>query len=743
MLKLIKYLKKSVIPIIFIIILLIIQAFTDLSLPQYTSKIINVGIQQGGIENIVPIVIRESTFDKILLFIDEEEQLILKNSYIKLEKELLTSEGYNKYLKKYPLIKKENIYKLKSINKDNLQKLNSLLLKPILLINGINSNNELKEKILKYLNNNEKTDIFTIIELLPSEQKQLIIKELDKNIGNLPESILEQMAIEFIKREYEIISVNVNEMQIRYILTTGLIMLLISLGSAGAAILISLIGSRVAAKIAQNLRHKVFTKVISFSEAEFKKFSTSSLITRTTNDIQHIQMVIVMILRNVIYAPIMGIGGIIKVLHTDVSMTWVIGLGVFIISLIVFLLFLVAFPKFKLIQKLIDRLNLVSREILSGIPVIRAFSTEKYEEKRFDKANIDLMKIQLFVNRTMGLMMPLMTFIMSGISLLIVWVGAHNIDSGTIQVGDMMAFLQYAMQIMMAFLMISIVSIMIPRASVSMGRIDEVLRTKNVINDPEIPETFDKTKRGYIEFKNVSFCYPDADENVLTDINFVARSGEITAFIGSTGSGKSTIINLIPRFYDVTSGEILIDGVDIRKVNLQELRSKIGYVPQKGILFSGTIESNIKFGNKKITDKEMQKAAEIAQAKEFIMRKKEKFDYKIAQGGTNVSGGQKQRLSIARAVAKNPDIFIFDDSFSALDFKTDATLRTALKKELKNKTVIIVTQRISNVLHADQIIVLENGKIVGKGKHTEILKNCQVYREIASSQLSKEELSNA
>jgi ATP-binding cassette subfamily B protein len=568
------------------------------------------------------------------------------------------------------------------------------------------------------------------------------MNEMNNKMGNLPESIIEQSAIEVVKKEYSIIGINVNRVQIDYILTTGAIMLLISLVSMIAAITVGLLGARVAAKVAQSLRGKVFKKIISFSETEFKKFSTASLITRTTNDIQQVQMVIVMMLRIVIYAPIMGIGGVMKVLSTNTSMGWIIGIAVACISVIVLTLFFVVIPKFKLLQKLVDKLNLVSREILSGIPVIRAFSTQKYEEKRFDKSNVELMKTNLFVNRVMSLMMPLMMFVMNSVAILIVWVGAHAINDGNMQVGDMMAFIQYMMQIMISFLMISMISIILPRASVSMNRIDEVLVSENVINDPETIIPFVKNKKGYVEFKNVSFKYPDADENILTDISFVARPGETTAFIGSTGSGKSTIVNLIPRFYDITEGSILVDGVDIRNVSQHDLRLKIGFVPQKGILFTGTISSNIKFGNKKISDEKMRKAAEMAQASEFILAKKEKFNYAIAQGGTNVSGGQKQRLSIARAIAKDPDIFIFDDSFSALDFKTDATLRATLNKELKNKTILIVTQRISTILNANQIIVLDKGKIVGKGTHKELLKDCEVYREIAASQLTKEELTN-
>lgn len=557
----------------------------------------------------------------------------------------------------------------------------------------------------------------------------------------MPDSIIEQIAIQEIKSEYEDIGINMENYQINYILMTGLQMLGIALISMTTAVIIMLLSSKVAAKLGATLREKIYKKVLTFSSKEIRQFSTASLITRSTNDIQQIQMLMSMLFRVVVYAPIIGFGGFFKVLNnSDGSMAWIIGVAIFAILVIVMTLFIVAMPKFKKLQDLIDKLNMVSREILTGLPVIRAFNKEKDEEKRFTDANRDLMKSNMFVNKAMSLMMPTLMLVMNGISLLIIWVGGHGVDQGIMKVGDMMAFIQYTMQIVMSFLMISMISIMLPRASVSAKRINEVLETEPDIKDISNPKKFDKNKKGLVEFKNVSFKYPDADEELLTDINFTAKPGETTAIIGNTGSGKSTIINLIPRFYDVTAGELLIDGVNIKEVSQKDLRDIIGFVPQKGILFSGTIESNIKYSNEDMSDERMKEAAEIAQAIEFIEAKPEQYDSEIAQGGNNVSGGQKQRLSIARAIAKDPEIFVFDDSFSALDYKTDSKLREALKEKTENKTVIIVAQRINTILNADQIIVLEDGKVVGKGTHKELMQKCETYRQIALSQLSKEEL---
>lgn len=752
MFKLIKYLKNSVVPIIIIIGLLIVQAVCDLSLPDYTSNIVNVGIQQGGVEKVTPEVIRKSQLEKLELFISEEDRIEIKSNYTLLDKDSLSDEEYNKYVKKYPSLENEGVYKLttKKKDKETIEKLNGIFARPMLVVQGFESDSEeskaMKAAIIAEFPPNmgidENADILEVMSQLPQEQRDTMMKDIDKNFENLPNTMIDQAAISYVKNEYNNIGLNIDKMQTNYLLYTGGLMILIALLSMAATVTVGFIGARVAANLGKNLRSKVFSKVIGFSNAELDKFSTASLITRSTNDIQQIQMLMVMLLRVVFYAPILGIGGVIKVLNTETSMAWIIVVAVVAISAVVIVLFTVVMPRFKRVQKLVDRINLVTREILTGMMVIRAFSTERHEEKRFDKANNDLTKNNLFVNRTMALMMPTMMLIMNGITILIVWNGSHSIDAGTMQVGDMMAFIQYTMQIIMAFLMISMVSVMLPRATVSAGRIDEVLSTEYVVKDPVAPIKFEEDKKGFLKFNNVSFKYPNAEENVLSNITFTAMPGETTAFIGSTGSGKSTLINLVPRFYDVTEGEILLDGIDIRKVSQHDLREKIGYVPQKGVLFSGTIESNLKYSGKSITDEDMIKAAEIAQATDFIKGTKENYNTEISQGGTNVSGGQKQRLSIARAIAKKPEVYIFDDSFSALDFKTDAALRKALKKETLNSTVLIVAQRISTILHAEQIIVLEEGRIAGIGTHNELMKTCDVYKQIALSQLSKEELAN-
>ena len=568
-----------------------------------------------------------------------------------------------------------------------------------------------------------------------------MLETVNEKLDNMQNSILEQAAIQQVKKEYKAIGIDTDNLQNKYIIISGLKMLGISFIIMASAISIMCLSARVAAKLAKTLREKTFKKVLKFSNKEFSEYSTASLITRSTNDIQQIQGLIAILFRVLVYAPIIGIGGFLRVLsQSDNSMAWIIGVAILAILFVVATLFIIAMPRFKKLQELIDKLNLVAREILTGLPVIRAFNTEKKEEKRFDKANVDLTKTNLFVNRAMSFMMPTLMLIMNAISLLIVWVGAHGIDNGTMQVGNMMAFIQYTMQIVMSFLMISMVSIMLPRASVSANRINEILETEEAIQESKEPKKLDASKKGLVEFKNVSFRYPDSDEEVLSDITFTAKPGETTAIIGSTGSGKSTIVNLIPRFYDITSGNLLIDGVDIKEISNKDLRKIVGFVPQKGILFSGTIESNIKYGNPNMSDEQMIEAAQIAQATEFIDSKPEKYKEPIAQGGSNVSGGQKQRLSIARAIAIDPEILVFDDSFSALDFKTDSTLRAELAKKTKDKTVIIVAQRINTILNADQIIVLEDGKIVGKGTHEELIKNNETYKQIALSQLSEEEL---
>ena len=610
------------------------------------------------------------------------------------------------------------IYELNTEDEDKINDLNAIFGKPMLIVSGLNEDSDqtkvMKEKLLANMPPQmikaANGDVIKILSMLPKEQLTKITEEINKNFEEMPDNIITQGAVSYVKAEYTNLGIDTDSVQKNYILLAGAKMLGLALISMIATVAVGFLGAKVAAKLGQNLRSKVFKKVVSFSNTEMDKFSTASLITRSTNDIQQIQMLMVMLLRIVFYAPILAIGGVIKVLNTNTSMAWIIGVAVLAILSLVMLLFAVVMPKFKIVQKLVDKINLVTREILTGILVIRAFSTEKHEEKRFDAANKDLTRTNLFVNRTMSLMMPLMMLIMNGITILIVWSGAHSIQDGGMQVGDMMAFIQYTMQIIIAFLMISMVSIMLPRASVSAVRIEEILSTGISIEDPKNKKKFDENKKGIIEFKDVSFRYPNADEDVLSNISFTAKPGKTTAFIGSTGSGKSTLINLIPRFYDITKGEILVDGVNVKDVSQHDLREKIGYVPQKGVLFSGTIESNLKYGRENATEEEIAKAAQIAQATEFINSKEEGFQTEISQGGTNVSGGQKQRLSIARAIAKNPEIYIFDDSFSALDFKTDATLRKALKNETADSTVLIVAQRISTILHADQIIVLEEGR---------------------------------
>ena len=709
MIKLLKNLKESWLSVIIIVLLLIAQAMGDLSLPDYTSKIVNIGIQNGGIENAAPEVIRVSTMEKLLLFTEEDEEIL--SDYTKISKDSLDTSEYEKLVSKYPALESEELYKINKLSDEEQEKLSEIIAKPLM--------------VLSLLGNEE-----TASQIMVNEQ-----------INSMESSVLEQAAIQKVKDEYQSIGINLDSLQNRYIMISGLKMLAVSLLIMLAAISVMGLSSRVAAKLAQTLREKVFVKVLKFSNKEFSEYSTASLITRSTNDIQQIQNLIAMLFRTLIYAPIMGVGGFIKVLQqSDNSMAWIIGVAIFVILLIIGTLFIIAMPKFKKLQNLTDRVNLVAREILTGLPVIRAFNTERKEEKRFDIANIDLTKVNLFVNRAMSFMMPLLMLIMNSISLLIVWVGADGINNGTMQVGNMIAFIQYTMQIVISFLFISMLSIILPRAAVSANRIVEVIETDESIKESENPKKLDEKKKGLIEFKNVSFKYPDGDEQVLSDITFTAKPGETTAIIGTTGSGKSTIVNLIPRFYDITGGNLLIDGVDIKEIANKDLRRIIGFVPQKGILFSGTIESNIKYGNPSMSDEDMMEAARIAQATEFIEAKPEKYKESIAQGGSNVSGGQRQRLSIARAIAIDPEILVFDDSFSALDFKTDATLRAELAKKTKDKTVIIVAQRINTILNADQIIVLEEGKIVGKGTHEELLKNNEKYKQIALSQLSEKEL---
>ncbi len=747
MLKLLMNLKKTWVSVVAIVILLCVQAWADLTLPDYTSKIVNIGIQASGIENASPDVIRKSQMDELLI-LTNEDNTILKN-YTLLSKENLEVSEYEKQKEKYPILETEDIYVINNITKEEREMLNKVISKPFMLISILEDEqmeNTLKESILTNISDDQKAifsnmTILQILGTMTEDTRSTIVEQINKNIDDNLGTMLEQAVVSLVKEEYKNIGINLDSLQNSYIVKIGIQMLGVALISMVSAISIIFLSSRVAARLGKTLRDKVFRKVLSFSREEFSNFSTASLITRSTNDIQQIQMLITMLFRVVVYAPIMGIGGFLRVLaNGNTSMAWIIGLAILCVAGIVLTLFLVAMPRFKKLQDLIDKLNLVSREILTGLPVIRAFNTEKREEDRFEKANRDLMKNYVFVNRAMSLMMPSLMFVMNSVMLLIIWVGGHSVDQGIIQVGDMMAFIQYTMHIIMSFLVISMISIMLPRAQVSANRINEVLETKPRIKDPENAKEFDENKKGLVEFKNVSFKYPDADSETISDINFVAEPGKTTAIIGTTGSGKSTIVNLIPRFYDVTGGELLVDGVNVKNVSQKELRKKIGFVPQRGMLFSGTIASNIKYGNTSISDEEMMKSAKIAQAEEFILEKEDKYNAPISQGGTNVSGGQKQRLSIARAIAIDPEIFVFDDSFSALDLKTDLALRTALITETKNKTVIIVAQRISTILNADQIIVLEDGKMMGKGTHKELMENCESYREIALSQLSKEEL---
>lgn len=778
MFKLLKYLKPFLGLIVVSIILLFIQAMCDLALPDYMSHIVNGGIQQGGIINGVPSAVRRDTMDKLMLFVNEESKGDINKNYTLIDS---GDEDYNKYVNVYPQLAEESIYVLKEdINKAEVDKINPIISKALLVVYGIEKTSDLDRldrldmpheqnndnnpksmgglNILEgigeigNINVPEGVGLFDFIFKLPETQRVQIVKKINDTVNErfaaLDSNIVNQMAVIPVKGEYINLGVNTDRIQNMYIIRTGTIMLLISLLAAVCTIGVGFLSAKTAAGLARDLRKSVFTKVESFSNVEFDNFSTASLITRTTNDITQVQMLVIMLVRMVFFAPIMGIGGIIRAIGKSTSMSWIILVVVITLLGLVIIVFFIAMPKFRTIQKLIDKLNLVTRENLSGMMVIRAFNNQKFEEERFDKANKDLTNTSLFINRVMVSMFPLMMFLMNGVMILIVWIGAHRIADSSMQVGDMMAFIQYVMHIIMSFLLISVMFIMIPRASVSVQRIAEVLETESTIRDPKIPVKFVENKRGsIIEFKNVCFKYPNAEEMILKNISFMAIPGQTTAIIGSTGSGKSTLVNLLLRFYDVTKGCILIDGIDIMDVSLHDLREKIGYIPQKSSLFSGTIKTNLLYGNEKASDDEIKKSAEIAQALGFIDEKPEGFDSEISQGGTNVSGGQKQRLSIARALIKKPDIFIFDDSFSALDFKTDAALRKALRNHgdsetdsIGSATIIIVAQRISTIMGAEQIIVLDDGEIAGIGVHNELMENCETYREIAYSQLSKEEL---
>lgn len=725
MLKVFKYLKSSIFSVLAVILLLFVQAYLDLTLPDYTSKIVNVGVQQGGIENAAISEIGEDTLNTLVLLMDKSDAKYIMNHYEKTD----TYKG-------------EDIYELKEDS--NVDKISSIMAKPMMILSYASQEaNSSSDSDTVSFDLPEGVSLSQALSMMGDAEREKMLQQIDKKIKDIPDTIVDQAAVSYVKAEYQRIGVDTDHIQTMYILKVGLIMLGIAFSAMAVGILIVFIGSRMAARLARTLRHKVFTKVVGFSKNEIKTYGQSSLITRTTNDVQQVQMVVVFLLRVVFYAPIIGIGGVIKAMNTNADMTYIIGVAVVAILGVVVTLFAIAMPKFNLVQKLIDKLNLVTREILSGLPVIRAFSNEHHEEERFEEANKRLTKVNLFINRAMSFMMPVMMLVMNFVCLVIVYQGAKGVDTGAMQVGDIMAYIQYTMQIIMAFLMISMMSIMLPRANVSAKRIMEIIEAKDTIYNSKHLVEFKPDARGKVEFKNVSFRYPDADYDVITDIDLVANPGETTAFIGSTGSGKSTLINLIPRFYDVTDGELLVDGVNIKDVDIHELREKIGFVPQKGVLFTGTIKDNIKYGNENISDEDVNKALDVAQATEFVSKLKGGVDYDISQGGTNVSGGQKQRLSIARAIAKNPDIYVFDDSFSALDFKTDANLRGELAKITKDKTVLIVAQRISTIMNADKIVVLDEGRVVGIGTHKELMKNCNVYKEIALSQLSKEELENA
>ena len=731
--KLFKYLKTYWKMAFVILLVLLVQVYCDLSLPSYTSDIVNVGIQQAGVDDKIPEAISEEEMEKVLLFVQADDRQTVLDAYEKDE------NTYNQTA----YVLKKNIQD----DEEKTEELEELLSVPMMMTAGFEQGSDTTSKIEEQLRANipaemlpKDATVFDILKMLPEEQLSQMTDKMKDQMDDMPDTIIEQAGISYIKTAYEDLGMDMNQMQFHYLFATGGKMLALALLGMVASVLVGLLASRVGASTGRDLRGRVFRKVVGFSNNEFDQFSTASLITRSTNDIQQIQMLIIMLLRIVLYAPLIAIGGIYKVFQTNVSMSWIIALAAILIVLVVSVLFIVAMPKFKIMQQLVDKLNLVTREILTGLSVIRAFSTEKHEEERFDKANRDLTKTNLFVNRAMTFMMPVMMVVMNAISVLIVWTGAHGINEGQMQVGDMMAFIQYTMQIIMGFLMLCMISVMLPRAAVAAERVDEVLTSETIIRDPEQPKHLPKKTEGVLKFNHVSFKYPGADEDVLEDIDFTAHPGQTTAIIGSTGSGKSTLVNLIPRFYDVTEGSITLDGIDIREMTQQELRSKLGYVPQKGVLFSGTIGSNIMFGNPDGNEQDMEEAAKIAQATEFIDTKSKKYDSTISQGGGNVSGGQKQRLSIARAIAKHPKLFVFDDSFSALDYKTDVALRKALKEKTSDSTVLIVAQRISTILHAEQIIVLDDGKIAGVGTHQELLKNCEVYQQIAASQLSEAEL---
>jgi ATP-binding cassette subfamily B multidrug efflux pump len=745
MLRLLKYLKPYTLMIVLAIALLFVQANADLALPDYMSSIVNIGIQQGGVANAVPVAIRQTEMNKLLIFISASDKTKVLSDYTLVDK---SSSSFSTDVRLYPALANEPVYVMKAITSAEITWLNPVMGKAFLVVSGIQQvlADPAKAAVMgKGLGFDLSklppgVDIFTMLGRLPPDTLSQISSMFDAKFTALGDSMIVQAAVTPVKAEYAALGMDTAKLQSKYIFHIGFLMILVTLLSGTSTIIVGFLAARTAAGLARDLRRNVFQRVESFSSTEFDKFSTASLITRSTNDITQIQMVVIMMMRMVFYAPIIGVGGIIRAIGKSVSMWWIIALAVVILLGLILTVFAIALPKFKRIQSLIDRLNLVTRENLSGMMVIRAFNMQGFEENRFDNANKDLTSNSLFINRVMVVMMPIMMLVMNGVSLLILWVGAHQVADSAMQVGDMMAFMQYAMQIVFAFLMLAMMFIILPRASVSGGRIADVLETEPVINDPKQPLRFKEPFKGTIEFRNVSFHYPGAEEDILHNISFTAQPGQTTALIGTTGSGKSTIVSLIPRFYDVTEGAIFVDGTDIREVTQHDLRDKVGYIPQKGTLFTGTIESNLLYGDENASAEELKMAADIAQATEFISTNPEGMQTEVAQGGMNVSGGQKQRLAIARALVKKASIYIFDDSFSALDFKTDATLRKALKEHAGSSTMLIVTQRIATIKNAEQIIVLDEGKIVGKGSHGELMKDCEVYRGIALSQLSKEEL---
>jgi ATP-binding cassette subfamily B multidrug efflux pump len=745
MLRLIKYLKPYTFLILLTIVLLFVQANAELALPDYLSNIVNNGIQQNGVENAVPEAIRQSEMEKLFIFMSPEEKTLVLDNYLLVDP---TSPEADQYLDQYPALADEPIYVLKEVDQAVLEQLNLVMGKAFVVVSSIEqiiadpSKAAAMGQMLGFDPSRipAGTDVFDLLAKMTPEQLSQMSVTINERFATLGESMINQMAVGAVKSEYEALGVDTIQLQRNYIMRTGGIMLLISLLAGICTIVVGFLASRTAAGAARDIRKEEFKKVESFSSAEFDKFSTASLITRSTNDVTQVQLVIFMTMRMVFYAPIIGIGGIIRAIDKSANMWWIIAVAVVALLSLILIVFSISLPKFQIMQSLIDRLNLVMRENLSGMMVIRAFNKQEDEAQRFDKANRDLTNTSLFVARVMVTMMPIIMLLMNSLSILIIWVGAHQVAESTMQVGDMMAFLQYAMQIVFAFLMMSMMFIFLPRAAVSGGRIADILETEISITDPTDPKQLDGRFRAEIEFRNVSFRYPGALDDVLHNISFTARPGETTAFIGSTGCGKSTVVNLIPRFYDVTGGAVYLDGIDIRTVRQEDLRDKIGYIPQKGTLFSGTIESNLRFADQNASFEELEEAADIAQASEFIFSKEEGLTAEIAQGGSNVSGGQKQRLAIARALVKKPPIYIFDDSFSALDFKTDAALRKALKQKTGESTVLIVTQRVATIKNADQIIVLDEGRVVGKGKHLELMDSCETYQEIALSQLSKGEL---